>query len=237
MLTPRFKLEQDEKFVTISIYAPFTHVAETEVFMDGTDFRFFSKPYFLRLHFPCEIIENDDASAKFEAETVSYVIKCPKVNHGEFFPNLDMITELCKPKGSVNASNIEVLEDNELVNDEFEEEFYFEQTIPDEKDDLISEIGMHRLGFGFKHENVFTKLLEECQEVLDVKNPDGLSLKERKRMRLEREDKDFNSDHYLSDLYEPDDVLVEIMRHKAFNNVILKALDDEDSTKLADYTC
>ena len=86
MLTPRFKLVQDDKFVTISIYAPFTHVAETEVFMDGTDFRFFSKPYFLRLHFPCEIVENDEASAKFEADTVSYVIKCPKVNQGEFFP-------------------------------------------------------------------------------------------------------------------------------------------------------
>ena len=235
MLTPRFKLVQDDKFVTVSIYAPFTHVAETEVFMDGTDFRFFSKPYFLRLHFPCEIVENDEASAKFEADTVSYVIKCPKVNQGEFFPKLDMITELCKPKGSINTSNIEVLEDSESQNDENEEEFYFEQIIPNEKDDSICEGELHRLGFGFKHENVFTKLLEECQEVLDVKNPDTLSVKERKRKRLEKEEEDFDSDHYLSELHEPDDVLIEVIKHQSIHGKI-KSLNDDESAKLADYT-
>merc|ERR1712018_909365 len=141
MLTPRLKLEQNDKFVKISIYAPFTHVADTEVFMDEKDFRFFSKPYFLRLHFPCEIIENDEASAKFDAETLSYVIQCPKVNHGEFFPNLDMISELCKPKGSVSASTIEVLEngeDNEKndTNSDDAEDYYFEQNIPEDALDI-----------------------------------------------------------------------------------------------------
>lgn len=130
MLTPRFKLEQDDNFVIVSIYAPFTHIKETEVFMDATDFRFFSKPYFLRLHFPGEIVENDEASAKFDAETLSYVIKCPKVTKGEFFPNLDMITELCKPKGATNVSQIEE------IGQEDEEEWYFEQNIPSEDDDI-----------------------------------------------------------------------------------------------------
>ena len=59
MLTPRFKIGQDDRFVEISIYAPFTHVSETEILMEGTDFRFYSKPYFLRLHFSGEIEEND----------------------------------------------------------------------------------------------------------------------------------------------------------------------------------
>lgn len=39
MLTPRFSLDQDERFVLVTIHAPFTNVAETEVFMEGTDFR------------------------------------------------------------------------------------------------------------------------------------------------------------------------------------------------------
>ena len=39
MLTPRFSIDQDDNFVLVTIYAPFTNVAETEVFMDEEDFR------------------------------------------------------------------------------------------------------------------------------------------------------------------------------------------------------
>lgn len=235
MLTPRFKLDQDDKFVTVSIYAPFTHVAETEVFMDGTDFRFFSKPYFLRLHFPHEIIENDDASANFDAESLSYVIKCPKVNHGQFFPNLDMISELCKPKGSNNVSNIEVLNDGQENegSDEEEEEWYFEQVVPKEPENDDCSAKGYGIGFGQKHEKVFTKLLEESQEILDVKNPDTLSTSKRKELRLEQECKDFDPDHYLSDLYEPDDMIDEVLRF-SFSLASL-VLDSEDSAKLVEY--
>ena len=97
---------------------------------------------------------------------------------------------------------------------------------------------IHRLGFGLKHENVFSKLLEECQEVLDVKNPDSIPNDERKRLRVEKETKDFDSDHYLSDLYEPDDVLSEMIRDKQtiFEISQIEKLSDEDSAKLADYT-
>jgi protein SHQ1 len=72
MLTPRFTLDQDENFLVIKIYAPFTNLSETEIFMDETDFRFFSKPYFLRLHLPGEIEENDKASGVYDAETSRY---------------------------------------------------------------------------------------------------------------------------------------------------------------------
>jgi hypothetical protein len=30
-------------------------------------------------------------------------------------------------------------------------------------------------GFGFQRVDVFSKLLDECQEILDVKNPDALT--------------------------------------------------------------
>lgn len=237
MLTPRFKLDQDDKFVTVFIYAPFTHVAETEVFMDGTDFRFFSKPYFLRLHFPHEIIENDEASANFDAETVSYVIKCPKVNQGEFFPNLDMITELCKPKGGTNVSNIEeIKDDQDKQNDsDEEEEWYFNQVVPEEpKNEECSSVDGFGIGFGQKHEKVFTKLLEESQEILDVKNPDTLSIHERKELRLDQENKDFDPDHYLSDLYEPDDMIDEVLNFSCAS-ISSQKLDSEDSAKLVEY--
>ena len=80
MLTPRFSLDQDDKFLLVTIYAPFTHIDKTEVFMDEDEFRFFSKPYYLRLHLPGEVIENEDATASWEADTNNFVVKCPKKN-------------------------------------------------------------------------------------------------------------------------------------------------------------
>jgi len=223
MLTPRFSIAQDDKFVVVTIYAPFTHVAETEVFMDGNDFRFFSKPYFLRLHFPAQVLENDDASAKFDADSLSYVVKCPKMNQGENFPNLDMITELCKPKGSsVVHSGIEELDEDE--------EWYFEQEIP-AKDVDGRTFG---LGFGLKHKNVFSNLLEECQEVIDVKFPDKISLRERRELREEKEQKDFNADHYLIDIYEPSEDLSEIL--SATFCAFQETLNEEENLKLTEYS-
>ena len=105
MLTPRFKLDQDEKFLHVTIYAPFTHIDKTEVFMDEDEFRFFSKPYYLRLHLPGEVIENDEASATWDAETSSFIVKCPKKTPGEAFSGLEMITELLTPKGEKELKN------------------------------------------------------------------------------------------------------------------------------------
>ena len=40
----------------------------------------------------------------------------------------------------------------------------------------------------------------------DVKNPDGLSWDERKTQRLSQEENAFDSDHYLCDFFEPEDI-------------------------------
>ena len=85
MLTPRFDLNQDDNFLIVTIYAPFTNISDTEIFMEDLDFRFFSKPYFLRLHLPKPIEESDLANAEYKADINSFVIKAPKKNSGEFF--------------------------------------------------------------------------------------------------------------------------------------------------------
>ena len=205
MLTPRFNLEQDDKYVIVKIYAPFTNISETEVFMDAQDFRFFSKPYFLRLHFSGQIEENEEASAAFDAESLSFIVKCPKVCQGEFFSNLDMISELCKPPGGQNVTLIEDLDDEEL---EDHHDWYFEQNVVEEsEDDLEVFSECCGIGFGLTYKNVFERLLAECQEILDVKNPGQLSLKQRFEQKLALEGEHFDSDHYLCDLLEPDDTL------------------------------
>ncbi len=254
MLTPRFNLTQDDESVTVNIYAPFTHVSETEVFMDGCDFRFFSKPYFLRLQLPGEIAEDDGASAKYEADTNCYVIKCSKVTKGDFFAGLDMITELLKPKGaekvpSTNAG-IEVISSTDNVQEgeedgedeeEREEDWYLEQNPPPsnldkDKIHISSESGSSSkfgYGFAFKHKDVFDKLLEEYQEIIDIRDLHSVSFEDRTKARLSKEGSDFDDDHYLSDLFEPDPNLTECLEFTTdfAKNIVITP---EDSPKLSE---
>ena len=139
MLTPRFSLSQDEKFLILEIYAPFTNIAETEIFMEDKDFRFFSKPYFLRLHLPGAITETDKASAKYVAESRSFLVHAPKKTQGEVFQGLDLLTDLLKPKGReyLPSAQIEVLQEEGPPGEEDEEEidWYYDQQIPEKADE------------------------------------------------------------------------------------------------------
>jgi protein SHQ1 len=217
MLTPRFSLEQDEKFLTVTIYAPFTHIDQTEIFMDGTDFRFSSPPYFLRLHLPGEVEETDAASGAWDAETTSFVVRCPKVTEGEHFEGLQMLTDLLTPKGGTSVrKGVEELigGDEEEVEEEDEEEieWYFEQKLEDPaSDQLTHDPSSHGYGFGFKHTAAYSQLLAEFGEILDLSDPDSMNHKEREAARLEKEDKEFDSDHYLADLMNADCVLEECL--------------------------
>ena len=209
MLTPRFSLSQDDKYLHVTIYAPFTHIDKTEVFMDEDEFRFYSKPYYLRLHLPGEVVESEDAAASWDAESSSFIVKCPKKVEGEHFSGLDMLTELLTPKGEKELKQkIEVLEESNNCDEEEDEEymedidFYFEQTLPsDEREDLPG-CKADGYGFAFEHNNVYKSLMAEYGEILDVKEPDTLSQIERDNIRREKETSDFSSDHYLCDLYD-----------------------------------
>ena len=207
MLTPRFSLSQDARFLHITIYAPFTHVDKTEVFMDEDQFRFFSAPYYLRLHLPGPVVESEEAAASWDADTNSFVVKCPKKVEGEHFSGLDMLTELLTPKGEKELKQkIEVLEESNKEEDEEEYlediDFYFEQTLPSEEREELTGCKADGYGFAFEHHNVYKSLLAEFGEILDVKDPDSLSQIERETFRREKENGDFSSDHYLCDLYD-----------------------------------
>lgn len=48
MLTPAFELSQDSDFLTLMIRVPYTRTSEFDLCIDGEDFKFYAKPYFLR---------------------------------------------------------------------------------------------------------------------------------------------------------------------------------------------
>lgn len=60
MLTPRFELSQTDSEVIIDVHAPYANIKDTEVYVEGTDFRFYSTPYYLRFCFEILIDKVND---------------------------------------------------------------------------------------------------------------------------------------------------------------------------------
>lgn len=48
MITPAFDLSQDPEYLIVNICVPYTRTSEFDLYIDGTDLKFFAKPYFLR---------------------------------------------------------------------------------------------------------------------------------------------------------------------------------------------
>ena len=48
MITPAFELSQDGQCLTIVVRVPYTRTSEFDLYIDGTDLKFYAKPYFLR---------------------------------------------------------------------------------------------------------------------------------------------------------------------------------------------
>ena len=212
--------------------------------MDEDDFRFYSKPYYLRLHLPGEVIENEEASATWDAESNSFIVKCPKKTEGEHFAGLDMLTDLLTPKGEKELKNkIEVISGgesddiNEDCPDELQEiDFYFEQKLPENTEDEKSICQGDGYGFAFKQYGVYKTLLAEYGEILDIQDPDGTSQTERNSSREEKEMKDFSSDHYLSDLFDSIEEINSCLNEPApFSSCIQGPLNFESSLQINDH--
>uniref|UniRef100_A0A8C2U5G2 Protein SHQ1 homolog n=1 Tax=Coturnix japonica TaxID=93934 RepID=A0A8C2U5G2_COTJA len=68
MITPDFELSQDLDFLIITIRVPYAKVSELDLFFEGEDFKFYAKPYFLRLTLPGRVVENGREKASYDTD-------------------------------------------------------------------------------------------------------------------------------------------------------------------------
>ncbi|XP_071804641.1 protein SHQ1 homolog [Asterias amurensis] len=223
MLTPSFVLTQDADFLRLLIKARYAKVTDVETFVDGNDFKFYAKPYFLRLHLPGRVIEDGRERAKYDVDSGSFEICLPKETPGEVFQGLDMLTKLLTPKGQRSAEQpgIEVIGENgnegealdeENADDQGEIDWQMEQKPFQQEEDAL--MGETHYGFANKRSGVFQRLQEELCDVVDVPNPDTMHLKERRTAKGSAENEKFDGDHYLADLYQEDTTLDELQNYK-----------------------
>ncbi|KAK0405168.1 hypothetical protein QR680_017835 [Steinernema hermaphroditum] len=202
MITPSFSITQDGSFLTIRIHAPYTNIADCEIEYSEQLFYFSSAPYFLRLHLPCEVIDDDRGTSAYDVDSGYITVTVPKKNEGDHFPNLDMLTELLKAP-TVSAKPV-VEEISEEGADEVpDEELYAEQKMPEPE--IPSEISTFGYGFGWKRHGLFSKFDDEIvKKLISLStSPESFPISDRVGCCVQITASEFNDEHYLADKMEP----------------------------------
>ncbi|KAG8436024.1 hypothetical protein GDO86_007211 [Hymenochirus boettgeri] len=217
MLTPAFDISQDSDFLTICIKVPFARASEIDIYIDGDDFKFYAKPYFLRLVLPGRIVEDGRQKASYNVDDGTINIRAPKETPGQHFEGLNLLTSLLAPKGSRSSkplieeigSSKDVIEEDD---DGGEFDWQIEQTpFVEPSDDILK--SQCTYGFGNLRTGVFTRLQEELTDVIDLRDPDVTPTCERTNRRLAAEKAKFDPDHYLADLFE-DEPIQRLLKYK-----------------------
>ncbi|XP_025966190.1 protein SHQ1 homolog isoform X1 [Dromaius novaehollandiae] len=216
MITPAFELSQDPDFLTIIIKIPYARASEFDVYFEGEDFKFYAKPYFLRLTLPGRIVEDGREKASYDTDKGTFTIQLPKEIPGQYFEGLDMLTSLLAPKKLRSAKPLveEIAASAQLEEEEEEEEFDWEieQTAYEETAESTLQ-QQYCYGFGNLHSAVFQRLQDELSDVIDIKDPDRVPVDERRRKRLAAEAAKFDPDHYLADFFE-DEAIQHVLKYQ-----------------------
>lgn len=78
MIIPIFEVKQDEEFVTVEMRVPHLKVSSFDFYIDKTTFKFYGKPYFLRLVFTKELVEDGREKASYDVSTGLLTVNLPK---------------------------------------------------------------------------------------------------------------------------------------------------------------
>ena len=200
--------------------------------------------------------ESNLNSFKYEPENQRLICKIQKLHIGENFENLQFIStlydnnksnndkalsgnksifskieEIKENKNEVNNDNINsknIHINNEKDLNEYLFSIYTEEKNKNNNKEILSidkDLNGYKYGFNNMYIDVFDKRKEELLELCDL-NPKEIPINKRYLFKLEKENKDFDSEHYITDLYLDDknsDFYDEF-----FDNIISSNFDKKD---------
>ncbi|XP_077287096.1 protein SHQ1 homolog [Arctopsyche grandis] len=212
MLVPKFKLDQTDQTVTVKIHSPYSNIEDAEVYVEKNEFIFSSTPYHLRLNLPGDIVENDVSVGKYDCDSGYYTFTFDKVNEGEFFKDLDMVTSLLAPKEMTDVTRDLI----EIINSGPEESGIVESVEPSRLPNADISFTNHQFAYGFanKTSGSFRNLSGEFPNIFELKTPEEISFGDRKKLMQEYENTKFSSDHYLADYFD-EELISPILAYKA----------------------
>ncbi len=215
MITPLFRLSQDNEFITLTAKLKYVKFSDFDYFIDNNTFRFSLKPYFLKITLSHPLSADSPKNQfTYNIEEQILICKIQKAEIGAHFENLDLISTLfdnpTTPSApvankieevSTNSNNstlckINVQNANEL------NEYLFNIYSQPEISNLTLLDSKENFFYGFNNQfsDVFDKRAEDAVEICDL-NPKKVPLKFRYLAMLEKENNDFNKERYVYDLY------------------------------------
>ncbi|KAK9480894.1 SHQ1 protein-domain-containing protein [Lipomyces japonicus] len=221
MITPNFTVRQDHEFVYVSIKVTHLKAQNVELRADGDIFMFSLPPYYLRLHFPGNIVDDDRANANFDLASSTLHVKFPKEMPGEEFADLDMLSKLLARVGDTKTGSETTPEQSsqkkgliqeidahgpllqqELIEAE-EFDWQIEQQLPSENEDGLQTA---RYGFNSQYGGFLKQTGEIGNDINELANPEASTIESRHAERIQRENEKFDADYYLSDKFENPDI-------------------------------
>ncbi|CAF1201787.1 unnamed protein product [Rotaria sp. Silwood1] len=243
MLIPRFSLSQTATHLSITIRCPYVKFSSSNDDSNGievdlpssNEFYFACKPYYLHLYLPGRVIDKGVPEYKYDIDTSSFCFNYEKEIANEHFQDLDMITKLLNKENKISSNKIEEIDkvsnndDDEDDDDDDEDEPLWNQMRQLEIDDQPKENLTSSYSYGFNHQykGIFSNFDSEYSLIFDNQLPDTLPTSSIHSCRLEKEQFDFNYEHYLADKHELNDET--LFNYKL---IIEKELNDQDRDDL-----
>ncbi|KAI8808749.1 SHQ1 protein-domain-containing protein [Cladochytrium replicatum] len=224
MLVPQFSISQTPDFVVLELRCPFIKSQDVEIDVDGNEFKFHARPYFLRLTFPHALVEDGREESAYDVATGAVFLKIPKETPGQEFPDLDLLTSLISksagksteqsgmsvPGGSIRPL-IEVLGGTEEEAEEYQRKFPeidwnnpYDGTPADEDEpklELNSKYGFNNQYSGFQ-----SYFREMARAIIDIDDIDRSTPASRREERIANEDLKFDPEYYFFDMKEDEEI-------------------------------
>lgn len=206
-ITPRFHLSQTPTTITLTVHLPHIRLSSIELIIEQSQISLSIRPYLLKLSLPGFIeIETYKTNYNPNIENGTLYIELIKLNSGEYFENLNMITSLfnnttsTKKKSSTTLqSPITIIDDGE----EFENGYGFAR-------------GYSQL-FGCIDIETTSNFLEEYPHLLEL-HAENILLKQRNEQRQNDENSIFSIERFRQDTFN-DEVLEDFIYVEAISFV------------------
>ncbi|KAG2189066.1 hypothetical protein INT44_004208 [Umbelopsis vinacea] len=244
MITPAFTVEQDHSSVTIKINTPHVRAQDVDLFVEGSEFKFYLKPYFLRLQLPGNIIEDEKSTANYDIATGIFTIMVTKETAGEHFEDLDLLTKLLARRGEVKPAEstpkkplIEVISStSESQEDKIMDAAEFDWQLPQElpTEELLTSTTTY--GFNSQYNHYFTHVDETANEINCVQSPEKSTAESRREDRVNEENAKFDEDYYVNDFVNTEEI-DDIIKYKSIwwkelKRIQKKAAAEEKQSKV-----
>lgn len=199
MITPFFNISQDEEFIHIEI--EISHIrfnAKTiEMVVNGPLFIFSLPPYYLRLKFPYNCIEDERSHSEFDSKDGVVRIKVAKEIKGQDFPDLDITARLLARtnESQINSKPlIEELDGDSKILEEGERfNWEISQTEP-------TETILHKnYGFDNQYSGIVQTSIANGNDINELGDPENTDNDNRILERMIKENIKFDPEYYASE--------------------------------------